>query len=151
MRRLAGRAVATGLVGGAFLWSGVALAAGNHVAINLPATIAAGAPGFNYTVTGSVNAKRAEHAVVVIYNQAGACPASFTAEAGVVPLDKHKEPAKGHFSVSELGGVSTNANNITYTCAYLYAQDKTGRKQLATAGVEFTTAATGTGVTVTRS
>jgi hypothetical protein len=147
VRARAGRIAAIGLFCGMLMSSGVALAAGNNVAINLPAKIAAGKP-FNYTITGSAAVKGAEHIVVLVYNEADACPASYTSETGL-PLLKVTKPAKGHFSVGELGGIGTNANSVSYTCAYVYAQEKGKRIQIASAGKKFTVAATGTAVTVT--
>ena len=127
--------------------SGVASAAGNRVAIVLPARIKAGKP-FGYTVTGSADVKGAQNIVVLLYNQAKACPALYTSEKSV-PLLKVEKPASGHFSVSELGQIGTNANSVSYTCAFVYAQETGKRAQIARTEVMFKVAATGTAVTVT--
>ena len=68
-----------------------------------------------------------------------------------MPLLKVDKPAVGRFSVSELGGITTNANSISYTCAYVYAQEAAKREQVARAGAKFKVAATGTAVTVAHS
>ncbi len=148
MRLCVGSVLAAGLLFGILAPAGGA-SAGNHVAINLPARITAGKP-FDYTVTGSANVKGAQNIVVLLYNQVKACPASYTSEKGV-PLLKVDKPAVGRFSVSELGGIATNANSISYTCAYVYAQEAAKREQIARAGAKFKVAATGTAVTVAHS
>ena len=137
-----------GLVCGILAPSGVAAAAGNHIVIDLPTKIQAGKP-FDYTVTGSANVRGAQNVVVLLYNQAKPCPASYTSETGV-PLLKVDKPASGRFSVSELGQIGTNANSVSYTCAFVYAQENGKRAQIASTGAMFKVAATGTAVTVTR-
>ena len=148
MRLWAGSVVVAGLLCGILLPVGSASAAGNHVAIDLPAKISAGKP-FDYTVVGSANVKGAKDIVVLLYNEAAACPTSYTSVKGL-PLLKTDKPASGRFSVPELGNIGTNANSISYACAYVYAQETGGPHQIARAGTRFKVAATGTAVTVTR-
>ena len=147
VRLWAGSALVAGLLCGILAPSGVASAAGNHVAIDLPAKINAGKP-FEYTVTGSANVKGAQNIVVLLYNQAKACRASYTSETGL-PFLKVDKPASGRFSVPELGEIGTNASSISYSCAYIYAEATGKREQIASAGTMFKVAATGTAVTIT--
>lgn len=125
-----------------------ATAAGNHLAIDLPAKISAGKP-FDYTLVGTASVKGAKDIVVLLYNEATACPASYTSVKGL-PLLKTDKPANGRFSVPELGNIGTNANSVSYTCAYVYVEDAGGRHQIASADAKFKVAATGIAVTVTR-
>jgi hypothetical protein len=90
----------------------------------------------------SVDAKSAQHVVVLLYNEATACPASFRSKTDI-RLPEVKKPATDHFSVGELGEIGTNANSISYTCAYVSAQEKIKREQVSSASVKFTVAATG--------